>query len=165
MQPPAIRYAGAAWGAPFDEREDVDATGRATRVRTALDAPLLARAGHGAGSVLRERPHVCVEHVRLPPGGTWTRDVPAELTAMLYVRSGAAVASARVVPAGSTALFERDGDAVRLASAAAEPCDALLLTGTPLGEPVALGGPIVMNTEAELRQAYSELRDGTFLDA
>ena len=43
------------------------------------------------------------------------------------------------------------------------PADVLLLTGAPLGEPVALGGPIVMNTEAELAQAYRELRAGTFL--
>ncbi len=39
----------------------------------------------------------------------------------------------------------------------------LLVSGQPLEEPVAWRGPIVMNTEEELRQAYAELRDGTFL--
>jgi redox-sensitive bicupin YhaK (pirin superfamily) len=39
----------------------------------------------------------------------------------------------------------------------------LLVSGQPLGEPVAWRGPIVMNTDEELRQAYAELRDGTFL--
>jgi quercetin 2,3-dioxygenase len=39
----------------------------------------------------------------------------------------------------------------------------LLVSGRPIGEPVAWQGPIVMNTEAELRQAYAELRDGTFI--
>jgi quercetin 2,3-dioxygenase len=39
----------------------------------------------------------------------------------------------------------------------------LLVSGRPLEEPVAWYGPIVMNTEQELRQAYSELRDGTFI--
>lgn len=39
----------------------------------------------------------------------------------------------------------------------------LLVSGRPLEEPVAWQGPIVMNTEAELRRAYSELRDGTFI--
>lgn len=38
----------------------------------------------------------------------------------------------------------------------------LLVSGTPLEEPVAWHGPIVMNTEDELRQAYEELRAGTF---
>ncbi|MDH3253037.1 MAG: pirin family protein [Ignavibacteria bacterium] len=39
----------------------------------------------------------------------------------------------------------------------------LLVSGQPLKEPVAWHGPIVMNTEEELRQAYAELRDGTFI--
>jgi len=38
-----------------------------------------------------------------------------------------------------------------------------LLAGKPLGEPVARGGPFVMNTRAEIEQAYREYRDGTFL--
>jgi redox-sensitive bicupin YhaK (pirin superfamily) len=39
----------------------------------------------------------------------------------------------------------------------------LLVSGQPLQEPVAWQGPIVMNTEEELRQAYNELRQGTFI--
>jgi redox-sensitive bicupin YhaK (pirin superfamily) len=39
----------------------------------------------------------------------------------------------------------------------------LLVSGTPIAEPVAWYGPIVMNTEAELRQAYAELREGSFI--
>eukprot|EP00966_Prymnesium_polylepis_P252578 5839318-Prymnesium_polylepis.1 len=95
---------------------------------------------------------------------------------MLYVRQGAArlndgfVGHAivdgplpRVAERGCTALFDRMGDVVSFAADEARGCDALLLTGQPLREPVALGGPIVMNTEAELRLAYQQLRDGTFL--
>ena len=39
----------------------------------------------------------------------------------------------------------------------------LLVSGQPLEEPVAWHGPIVMNTRAELQQAYSELKSGTFI--
>ncbi len=39
----------------------------------------------------------------------------------------------------------------------------LLVSGKPIEEPVAWHGPIVMNTEDELRHAYAELRDGTFI--
>jgi hypothetical protein len=39
----------------------------------------------------------------------------------------------------------------------------LLVSGRPIQEPVAWYGPIVMNTEDELRQAYAELRAGTFI--
>jgi len=39
----------------------------------------------------------------------------------------------------------------------------LLVSGKPLKEPVAWHGPIVMNTQAELRTAIDELRAGTFI--
>ncbi|WP_095590052.1 pirin family protein [Actibacterium ureilyticum] len=39
----------------------------------------------------------------------------------------------------------------------------LLISGAPIQEPVAWHGPIVMNTQAELRQAMAELRNGTFI--
>ncbi|HLF14403.1 MAG TPA: pirin family protein [Bacteroidota bacterium] len=39
----------------------------------------------------------------------------------------------------------------------------LMVSGRPLGEPVAWQGPIVMNSQEELRQAYAELRVGTFI--
>jgi len=39
----------------------------------------------------------------------------------------------------------------------------LLVSGRPLEEPVAWYGPIVMNTQAELRTAMSELNKGTFI--
>lgn len=39
----------------------------------------------------------------------------------------------------------------------------LLVTGKPLGEPIAWYGPIVMNTKEELRQAFQEYEDGSFV--
>ena len=39
----------------------------------------------------------------------------------------------------------------------------LLVSGAPIEEPVAWHGPIVMNTEAEIRQAMADLRNGTFI--
>ena len=39
----------------------------------------------------------------------------------------------------------------------------LLVSGKPLEEPVAWYGPVVMNTQEQLRQAFDELEQGTFL--
>jgi quercetin 2,3-dioxygenase len=38
-----------------------------------------------------------------------------------------------------------------------------LVSGKPIEEPVAWYGPIVMNTQAELKRAFAELKDGTFI--
>jgi len=66
-------------------------------------------------------------------------------------------------PAGdrSLILFDR-GDEVTV-QAGEKGIRFLLVSGKPLQEPVAWYGPIVMNTQAELQQAVSELRNGTFI--
>ena len=61
----------------------------------------------------------------------------------------------------SLVLFDR-GDEI-VVQAGPEGIRFLLVSGKPLEEPVAWYGPIVMNTEAELRQAMSELQSGTFI--
>ncbi|MCL5257511.1 MAG: hypothetical protein M1319_06920 [Chloroflexi bacterium] len=47
--------------------------------------------------------------------------------------------------------------------ASCEGAGFLLMSGKPLKEPVAWGGPIVMNTEEELEQAFRELEQGKFI--
>jgi hypothetical protein len=62
----------------------------------------------------------------------------------------------------SLVVFDR-GDQVTV-QAGDEGIRFLLVSGKPLREPVAWYGPIVMNTQEELQQAFSELQQGTFLD-
>ena len=80
-------------------------------------------------------------------------------------RVGTGDAGARA-PLGETGnrslvLFDRGDEVVVQAGDAG--VRFLLVSGRPIEEPVAWYGPIVMNTEAQLRQAYAELQDGTFI--
>jgi redox-sensitive bicupin YhaK (pirin superfamily) len=58
-------------------------------------------------------------------------------------------------------LFE-DGDRV-MVTTGDEPVRFLLVSGKPIGEPIAWRGPIVMNTREELQLAFEEYNKGTFL--
>ena len=63
----------------------------------------------------------------------------------------------------SLVLFDR-GDEVTV-QAGEDGIRFLLVSGKPLEEPVAWHGPIVMNTQTELQQAFADLRDGTFIQS
>ncbi len=55
-----------------------------------------------------------------------------------------------------------DGDQLAI-TAGDDPVRFLLFSGRPIGEPVAWYGPIVMNTQEELRKAFEDYRNGTFI--
>ncbi len=61
-----------------------------------------------------------------------------------------------------TLIVYGDGDAMEVTASEAG-VRFLLISGRPIGEPVAWHGPIVMNTREELRQAFEELEAGTFI--
>jgi len=68
---------------------------------------------------------------------------------------------ADVVDNRSLVVFDR-GDEV-VVQAGGQGLRFLLVSGEPIQEPVAWHGPIVMNTKEQLQQAYTELREGTFI--
>ena len=62
----------------------------------------------------------------------------------------------------TTVLYERSGDGIKV-TAGDDGLRFLLLCGQPLEEPIAWQGPIVMNTREELRIAFEEFHNGTFV--
>ena len=62
---------------------------------------------------------------------------------------------------GTVCLYT-DGDHIAVTTTA-EPARFLLISGKPIGEPVAWYGPIVMNSDEELQLAFEEYQNGTFL--
>ncbi len=121
--------------------------------------------------------------ITVPPGKRKTFKVETERHAFAYVFEGSGTFRDSSQPFGvltekasadggetlvreqtgnrSLVLFDR-GDEVTV-QAGEQGIRFLLVSGKPLKEPVAWYGPIVMNTQAELQQAVSELRNGTFI--
>jgi redox-sensitive bicupin YhaK (pirin superfamily) len=62
-----------------------------------------------------------------------------------------------------TAILFGPGEDVELAAIGKKDARLLFFQGPPLNEPIAWGGPIVMNTKDELRLAFKELEDGDFI--
>lgn len=88
-----------------------------------------------------------------------TLDLPEGHTAMLAVLSGRiTVNDSQPVGEAEIVRFGRDGETVRIRTES----EAILLvmTGEPIDEPVAGYGPFVMNTEAEIRQAFDDFNAG-----
>ncbi len=120
--------------------------------------------------------------IYVPPGKRRTLPVEVDRHAFAYVFEGSGAFSDSSKPFGvltekesangetlvreqtgnrSLVVFDR-GDAVTV-QAGEEGIRFLLVSGKPIEEPVAWYGPIVMNTDAELQTAVSELRNGTFI--
>lgn len=105
--------------------------------------------------------------VTLEPNASWTHPTPAGHTVFAYLFEGAAQFGTddTLIGAGSgTLVLLAEGDTVS-ATAGERGARFLLVGGKPLHEPVAAGGPIVMNTKEELREAFRELDEGTFIKA
>jgi redox-sensitive bicupin YhaK (pirin superfamily) len=120
--------------------------------------------------------------VELPAGKTFSHTVPPDHTVFIYVIDGEAYFDPARMPFaheaagvnyfdmkppspcgnGTLVLYEKGGNNV-VVSTDKHAVRFLLITGKPLYEPIAWYGPIVMNTQAELSQAFKEYEDGTFV--
>jgi redox-sensitive bicupin YhaK (pirin superfamily) len=119
--------------------------------------------------------------VSLPPASAFTHHTPRGHTVFAYVITGKGIFCQQKDPYsyetegdgyfdmqrdsligdGRLVLFG-DGNAVSVTTET-EPARFLLISGKPIGEPIAWRGPIVMNTQEELRVAFEELERGTFI--
>jgi len=81
-------------------------------------------------------------------------------TALLAIEGSALLNGEEKLPLNNLALFERDGEELRVA--ALEDGIFLLMSGEPLNEPIAQYGPFLMNTQAEIAQAIDDFRQGKF---
>jgi len=102
--------------------------------------------------------------VEVSAGAAFKHEVPMGYAVFAYVFAGQGYFDPRKkkpAAAGNMVNFG-DGDGVEI-STGDKNLRFLLVSGKPLREPVAWRGPIVMNTQEELRQAFAEYAAGTFL--
>ena len=80
----------------------------------------------------------------------------------VYVFGGAADVAGTRVETDRMAILGNDAgaDGVRVESASDEPVRVLIVAGKPLNEPIVQYGPFVMNTEAEIHQAFRDFQSG-----
>ena len=124
-------------------------------------ARIIAGAFGAAKGPARTFTPVNVWDLRIKSGADVTLDLPEGHTAMLVVLGGhitvngaEAAGEAEIVlfdRAGTSARIEADGDAT-----------LLVLTGEPIDEPIVGMGPFVMNSDAEIRQAFEDFNNGKF---
>jgi hypothetical protein len=115
------------------------------------------------GPVVQQLTEPLYLDVRVPAGGEFAERLPDTHNAFIYVIQGpvtARDADARMVRLGRDDLgVLARGDVVRV-EAGNEVTRFLLVAGRPLNEPVARGGPFVMNTRAEIQQAFEDYNQG-----
>lgn len=102
--------------------------------------------------------------ISVPANTSYKHNTIVGHTYFAYVFEGAAAFAEdkeKIVDKGNVVLFE-DGEFIEITTKS-EVARFLLISGKPIGEPVAWYGPIVMNTDEEIRIAFEEYENGTFI--
>lgn len=97
----------------------------------------------------------------VPPHTEFSHPTQRGYTVFIYVIGGTGSVNGTLVTDRDLVLFA-DGEKVALTSDDIS-LRFLFLSGKPIGEPIAWRGPIVMNTDEELNQAFNELQNDTFI--
>lgn len=100
--------------------------------------------------------------VHLMHGQSIKIDTEPDETVFLFLFEGDAVIEDRFISEKTAVLFDR-GDLITISPEPKKCVRFLYFSGKPLHEPIAWGGPIVMNTRQELQLAFDELHSGTFI--
>lgn len=101
--------------------------------------------------------------VELAPNVSWKLDTHDDETLFVYIVEGEGYfADDTTLQASKRAILFNLGDEF-MAKSTSKGMRFILASGMPIKEPIAWGGPIVMNTKQELREAFQELNDGTFI--
>lgn len=125
---------------------------------------VIAGSAFGATGPIQTTTPIQYLHVKLAANGSLEIPIPHDHNAMIYVFNGELdIPSSRPVQKGQLGLLTNEGDSVE-ALASISGAEFLVISGTPLNEPIARKGPFVMNTHDEVYQAYLDYGAGKFRD-
>ena len=120
--------------------------------------------GGKAGAMAGDYCRPLLLDVAVRGGAEWSLDMAGNATLFVYIFQGAATfGSDALIPAKHAVLFDDTGSF--LVRASDQGIRFFLMAGEPLREPIAWGGPIVLNTREELQLAFRELEENTFIKA
>ena len=126
------------------------------------DVRVLSGTLEGQSGIKPQHIPASVWDVALPAGHSIRLPVHPDETVFTFLIEGDGVVNGREIPVKTSVLFGQ-GDEIEVQATQRENLRFIFFSGRPLHEPIAWGGPIVMNTQAELNRAFDELEDGTFL--
>lgn len=119
--------------------------------------------GNTAGPTQGDYVKATMLDVDLEAGVDFVLPTDPDSTVFIYIVSGSGLFDGSDKPVGShCAVLFGAGDEFAV-EAGEKGARFLLFAGRPLREPIAWGGPIVMNTREELEQAFEEIENGTFI--
>jgi redox-sensitive bicupin YhaK (pirin superfamily) len=115
----------------------------------------------GTSAVIETRIPIMFLDVHIQPGGVFTQPVPSNYDGFAYVWRGSGYLGDKKESAkmGQVGVLG-DGDSIRLEASSDDEMRVLLIAGVPLDEPIARYGPFVMNTRAEIQQAFLDYQSG-----
>lgn len=118
--------------------------------------------GGTAGAMRADYVDVTFLDVVLDAGASWSVATRRDETLFVYVLEGDCSDGIGTPVNKRQAVLFTPGDRLTL-KGGRERSRLVLVSGKPIREPVAWGGPIVMNTDEELREAFEQLENGTFI--
>src|SRR3954453_3829902 len=139
--------------------QDLRAEQNAVETREGSIVRVIAGELFGLSGPGRTHTPISYAHVTLDEGVSVSTALPQDHTVLAYAMTGAFRVGDTDVDEGVLAIIE--GDPLTITGTAPR-SEVIVVTGRPIGEPVARYGPFVMNTNDEIRQAFVDFDRGLF---